>query len=222
VIFVRGGLEGSTTYDFTPSAVVPESSTWAMMLMGFAGLGLVGYRRAKGGPTPGRRLRSTVAAWRVGPAPQRFSFFVTLDGSAVFKGARPKPVLVRLAFRTAFPIPQCVGPFAEALTLRLMPEVIAAIIRPTRLLPEQIRALANDLVQTRLRLRQHAMRRWRLNRRLGLSAINGAEAPCGFMGLGSASSSGPVAAPRRPPQESFGKRQRHVPPPHPARVRPPN
>jgi hypothetical protein len=27
--------------------VVPESSTWAMMLLGFAGLSFVGYRRAK-------------------------------------------------------------------------------------------------------------------------------------------------------------------------------
>jgi hypothetical protein len=30
--------------------VVPESSTWAMMLFGFAGLALAGYRRAKAGP----------------------------------------------------------------------------------------------------------------------------------------------------------------------------
>ena len=27
-------------------AVVPEPSTWAMMLLGFAGLGFLGYRRA--------------------------------------------------------------------------------------------------------------------------------------------------------------------------------
>jgi hypothetical protein len=31
---------------------------------------------------------------------------VTRDVSALLKGARPKPVLVRLAFRTAFPLPQ--------------------------------------------------------------------------------------------------------------------
>jgi hypothetical protein len=66
--------------------------------------------------------------------------------SALFKGADPKPVLVRLAFRTTFPLLQCVGAFAEALMLRLMPEVVGAAIRPTRLLPEQIGALANDLV----------------------------------------------------------------------------
>ena len=30
-------------------SVVPEPSTWAMMLPGFAGLGLAGYRRAKAG-----------------------------------------------------------------------------------------------------------------------------------------------------------------------------
>ena len=28
-------------------ALVPEPSTWAMMLVGFAGLGYLGYRRAK-------------------------------------------------------------------------------------------------------------------------------------------------------------------------------
>src|SRR5580704_2690134 len=39
-----------------------------------------------------------------------------------------------------------------------MPEVIRAIIRTTRLLPEQIGTFANDLVQTRLSFRQHAMR----------------------------------------------------------------
>jgi hypothetical protein len=38
-----------------------------------------------------------------------------------------------------------------------MPEVVGAVIRPTRLLPEQIGALANDLVQARLGLGQHTM-----------------------------------------------------------------
>ena len=52
----------------------------------------------------------------------------------------------RLAFRAAFPLPQCRGAFAETLMLRLMPEVVGAAIRPTRSLPKQIRALANDLV----------------------------------------------------------------------------
>jgi hypothetical protein len=41
------------TYDFTSATMhisrpVPELSTWAMMLLGFAGLGYAGYRRAKG------------------------------------------------------------------------------------------------------------------------------------------------------------------------------
>jgi hypothetical protein len=68
------------------------------------------------------------------------------DVSALLKRACPKPVLIRLAFRTALPLPQSVGALAEALILRLMPEVVCAAIRPTRPLPEQIGALANDLV----------------------------------------------------------------------------
>ncbi len=68
------------------------------------------------------------------------------------------PVLVRFAFRTALPLPQRVSAFAEALMLSLAPEVVGAAIRPFRLLPEQISVLANDLVQSRLGLRQHTMR----------------------------------------------------------------
>ena len=33
-------------------SVVPEPSTWAMMLLGFAGLGFAGYRRARLSPSP--------------------------------------------------------------------------------------------------------------------------------------------------------------------------
>ena len=41
------GLMGTITYTYTPAAspAVPEPSTWAMMALGFAGLGLIGYRR---------------------------------------------------------------------------------------------------------------------------------------------------------------------------------
>jgi hypothetical protein len=67
------------------------------------------------------------------------------DASALLKGASPKPVLVRLVIRTALPLPQRVGAFAEALMLRLKPEVIGATIRPTGQVPGQISALANDL-----------------------------------------------------------------------------
>jgi hypothetical protein len=34
--------------EFAPPPGIPEPSTWAMMLLSFAGLGFVGYRRAKG------------------------------------------------------------------------------------------------------------------------------------------------------------------------------
>ncbi len=37
----------SATGTLTVSMIVPETSTWATMLLGFAGLGLVGYRKAK-------------------------------------------------------------------------------------------------------------------------------------------------------------------------------
>jgi uncharacterized membrane protein len=56
-----GGLSGSTNSDAdainnagvivgsSTIASIPEPSTWAMMLAGFAGLGFAGYRRAKAG-----------------------------------------------------------------------------------------------------------------------------------------------------------------------------
>jgi hypothetical protein len=41
------GIELLTPSDFVPgSPAVPEPSTWAMMLLGFAGLGYAGWRRA--------------------------------------------------------------------------------------------------------------------------------------------------------------------------------
>ncbi len=49
-----GGAAGATTLSdlYLPGAIpngVPEPSTWAMMLMGFAGLAAAGYRRKAGG-----------------------------------------------------------------------------------------------------------------------------------------------------------------------------
>ena len=37
------------SFDFEVTNGVPEPSTWAMMLLGFAGLGIAGYRNAKSG-----------------------------------------------------------------------------------------------------------------------------------------------------------------------------
>jgi len=42
------GQSGTLTYDFTPAvAATPEPSTWAMGLVGFGLLGLVGYRKTR-------------------------------------------------------------------------------------------------------------------------------------------------------------------------------
>ena len=45
-------LNGAVTLDdniINATACIPEPSTWAMMVLGFAGLGFAGYRKAKGG-----------------------------------------------------------------------------------------------------------------------------------------------------------------------------
>jgi hypothetical protein len=39
-------LIGTFTFDYTPTAAVPEPSTWAMMLLGFAGLGFA-FRQSR-------------------------------------------------------------------------------------------------------------------------------------------------------------------------------
>jgi hypothetical protein len=44
--------------NFTLVVGTPEPSTWAMMLLGFAGLGFVGYRRAASSPFATRRMTS--------------------------------------------------------------------------------------------------------------------------------------------------------------------
>lgn len=41
------GSEFSGTVEFALSAAVPEPSTWAMLLIGFAGIGFLGYRRRR-------------------------------------------------------------------------------------------------------------------------------------------------------------------------------
>jgi hypothetical protein len=50
--FTQGSANFSVVYTYTPTAPVPEPSTWAMMLVGFAGLGFLGWR---GSRKPGGR-----------------------------------------------------------------------------------------------------------------------------------------------------------------------
>jgi len=80
----------------------------------------------------------------------------TSYSSAPLKIEGAEPVLICLTLRTAFPLPQRMSTFAPALILRLVPELIGPVIRPTCLLPEQESALANDLIQTLLGFRQHS------------------------------------------------------------------
>ena len=46
-----------TIYATLTTAAVPEPSTWAMILMGFAGLGVFGYRKTKDTPTDNLNAR---------------------------------------------------------------------------------------------------------------------------------------------------------------------
>jgi hypothetical protein len=41
---------GPTAFEFAFTAPVPEPSTWAMMILGFVGLGFMAYRRKQSGP----------------------------------------------------------------------------------------------------------------------------------------------------------------------------
>jgi PEP-CTERM motif len=45
--FTQGSANFSVVYTYTPTAPVPEPSTWAMMLVGFAGLGFLGWRGSR-------------------------------------------------------------------------------------------------------------------------------------------------------------------------------
>jgi PEP-CTERM motif len=42
-----GSITGTITYTYSTPTSAPEPSTWAMMLLGFAGLGFVGYRASR-------------------------------------------------------------------------------------------------------------------------------------------------------------------------------
>jgi hypothetical protein len=46
IISSTGGVSGTLTFDYTPTAAVPEPPTWAMMLLGFAGLGFA-FRQSR-------------------------------------------------------------------------------------------------------------------------------------------------------------------------------
>jgi hypothetical protein len=41
---------GGSHVDFVLTAAVPELATWAMMILGFSGVGFLAYRRKQNGP----------------------------------------------------------------------------------------------------------------------------------------------------------------------------
>jgi PEP-CTERM motif len=49
VNFTGGPLGDSAFLTATPVAAVPEPTTWAMMILGFCGLGFIGYRKQRSG-----------------------------------------------------------------------------------------------------------------------------------------------------------------------------
>lgn len=63
-------------------------------------------------------------------------------------------MLICLTLRRTFPLPQRMSTFGPALMLRLAPELVRHAVRPTCRFPEQESALADDLIQTLLGLRQ--------------------------------------------------------------------
>src|ERR1700687_5022224 len=89
----------------------------------------------------------------------RFPYHLCEDLTPL-KVKRAVPVLIRLTLRITLPLPQRISTFAPTLMLHLVPELVGPAVRSTCLFPEQEGALANDLIQTLLSLRQHTKWIW--------------------------------------------------------------
>jgi hypothetical protein len=46
----------SNSFEITNISAVPEPATWAMMILGFLGLGFLGYRKSSGASNPTFRM----------------------------------------------------------------------------------------------------------------------------------------------------------------------
>ena len=107
---------GSQTLDIT---TVPEASTWAMMLAGFALLGIVGFGAAARRPPPDSAVeRGTLngAAW----PPFSFGLRLTMRQERA-RGSRPN-------CRKALPAPRCARPFrASPIPARFVPVSVPSV-----------------------------------------------------------------------------------------------
>src|SRR5579872_243858 len=90
----------------------------------------------------GRRGRSRLPACAL--------FLFGASASCPLEVLHAIPVLILLALRPTFPLPQCISALAPVPMLCTMPELLSPTLRPPRLLPKPEGALANGLLQALL------------------------------------------------------------------------
>ena len=84
---------GGFGFDLAVGGAVPEPSTWAMMLVGFAGLGYAGYRRARQLPPIQSGHQAMYDVWRslegpvVNPTMVKEAMLKAKEKGAVWDGA---------------------------------------------------------------------------------------------------------------------------------------
>ena len=87
-------LETSDLSGYEPSAV-PEPATWALMLIGFAGLGVAGYRGSRKSAASVKRSASPLQTLAERRSPHERRFCHSLSRKAMRAGPRSSPVAGR-------------------------------------------------------------------------------------------------------------------------------